>query len=326
MKTLKHTLVAAGFILAASLMFAACSTQHKEQIRVIEIDYQKDLIPEGIAVNPETGDIFLSSLHLKKIVKAGNDGQNAEDLIETKQYGFRSGVGMDVVNDKLFAISSSMEDHRGKSPVLVLNPHDGRLLKSFTYQDTARHFLNDLAVSSDERIFITDSDNHRVFRINDSGEYEILIESEAIAWPNGITISGDDSRLYIASWLYGIRVYDLILHQFLNGRDTTGLTNGIDGMRFYNNTIVAVQNGFRDSTRHAVVQYFLSDDGNRITGADTLAINHPKMNVPTTLDVVNGAVYVIANSQLHNINQEDNQIVDPAILEPTYILRIETRR
>ncbi|MFW5706051.1 MAG: SMP-30/gluconolactonase/LRE family protein, partial [Bacteroidota bacterium] len=308
-----------------SLMFAACSNQQKEQIRVIEINYQKDLIPEGMAVHPETGDIFLSSLHLKKIVKAGNEGQNAEDLIETGRYGFRSGVGMDVVNDKLFAISSSMEDHRGKSPVLVLNPHDGRLMKSFTYQDTARHFLNDLAVSSDERIFITDSDNHRVFKINDAGEFEVLVESEEIAWPNGITISGDDARLYIASWLYGIRVYDLVLRQFLNDRDTTGLTNAIDGMRYYNNTIVAVQNGFSDSTRHAVVQYFLSDNGNRIAGADTLAIHHPKMNVPTTLDIVNGQVYVIANSQLHNINQPENKIIDPALLEPTYILKIDLK-
>ena len=325
MKTLKHTLVAAGFFMAASLMFTACSNQPKEQIRVIEIDCQNDLIPEGIAVHPETGDIFLSSLHLKKIVKAGNDGQNTRNLIEPGRYGFRAGVGMDVVNDKLFAISSSMEDHRGKSPVLVLNPHDGRLMESYTYQDTARHFLNDLAVSSDERIFITDSDNHRVFKINDSGEFEILIESEEIAWPNGITISGDSRRLYIASWMYGIRVYDLILRQFLNERDTTGLTNAIDGMRYFNNTIVAVQNGFSDSTRHAVVQYFLSEDGSRITGADTLTINHPKMNVPTTLDVVNGKVYVIANSQLHNINQPANQIIDPSQLEPTYILKIDLK-
>src|SRR5688500_43706 len=59
---------------------------------------EKTLIPEGIAVHPVTGKVFLSSLHQNKIVTVDNNGR-VTDVITKGQQGFMWGLGMKFSKD-----------------------------------------------------------------------------------------------------------------------------------------------------------------------------------------------------------------------------------
>src|SRR5688500_7256663 len=62
---------------------------------VITTQTEKDVIPEGIAVDVATGTIYVSSIFLKKIIAINNDGSH-RDFIKSGQDGFLEGLGMKV--------------------------------------------------------------------------------------------------------------------------------------------------------------------------------------------------------------------------------------
>jgi len=47
------------------------------------------------------------------------------------------------------------------------------------------------------------------------------------------------------------------------------------------------------------------------------------MNIPTTIDIVDGYAYILANSQLDNLDQDKNEIIDPENLTNTYVLKVK---
>ena len=56
---------------------------------------ENDLIPEGIAFNPKTRAIFVSSTWKRKILKISSDGK-VEDFIKSGQDGILGVIGMKV--------------------------------------------------------------------------------------------------------------------------------------------------------------------------------------------------------------------------------------
>ena len=58
-------------------------------------DSEKDLIPEGIAVDSRTGSIFVSSIAKQKIIRIDAHGKS-KDFISKNEHGFMEGLGMNV--------------------------------------------------------------------------------------------------------------------------------------------------------------------------------------------------------------------------------------
>ncbi|HEX7847023.1 MAG TPA: hypothetical protein VF476_14580, partial [Chitinophagaceae bacterium] len=83
-KTMTRSLL---FLLVLSL----CSKLHSQQVIVFED--QVNLVPEGIAIHPANGTIYISSIAQKKIVQIINN-KTAVDLIQPEQDGFLEGLGM----------------------------------------------------------------------------------------------------------------------------------------------------------------------------------------------------------------------------------------
>src|SRR5215203_2052308 len=69
-------------------------------------DSEKDLIPEGIAVDGRTGSIYVSSIAKHKIIKIYGQGKS-KDFISANENGFLEGLGMKVDQKRnlLWAIS-----------------------------------------------------------------------------------------------------------------------------------------------------------------------------------------------------------------------------
>jgi hypothetical protein len=203
-------------------------------------------------------------------------------------------------------------------------------LRSYAPPDSlVPHLLNDLVVAPSGDVYVTDTDHDAVYRVRsgaDSLELFVRPGPERCQGPNGIALSGDGRRLYVAC-LAGIVVVDLASRRVadLHGPpDVT--TSNIDGLAWYHgpndNSLVAVQT---IPAMERVVRFDLDGSGRRVTRAEVLERAHPAWHGPTTGVVVGDAFYYIPASEY------DRQTVEGALTpatgaRDTPIFRLELRR
>ncbi|MBX2816000.1 MAG: hypothetical protein KTR24_08380 [Saprospiraceae bacterium] len=293
----------------------------KAQLRepdLINAAVELDFIPEGIAVDPRNRDIFLSSLTRDKVTRI-SCRKRVADVIKKGEHEYSVGVGLESLDGRLYALGSI--DRSDRSQVLELDA-DGNLLNQFRMEESEKHFFNDLAIY-DGHAYLTDTYGHRVYRLSlHSGTFDIFIEDETIKYPNGITISSDGTKLFVDSYSDGIRIIDIATASVLNLRHPESAGKGIDGLKYHEGSLYGVINGRATPARkHGLYRFVLSEDQMDIVSVSPTFINHPLLDVPTTFDIVGGQVYLLANSQIDNLDQETNTIIDPTRLTPTYILR-----
>jgi len=288
---------------------------------------EKDLIPEGLAHDPATGAFFLGSLHKRKVVRVGADGQ-ARDFTTSGQDGLWQVLGMKVdARRQLWVVTSAGEEAgnlQGTSAVLVYDLATGTLARRYGMHNvTAGHFFNDLALAADGRAFVTDSRSGGVWRIDPGRDgFTPLVKSFTFDYPNGIALSTDERRLYVADNVKGISIVDPSSGDVrpLPHPDNVSLY-GIDGLYAYGPDLIGVQNG---AGTERVVRYRLDPGGTRVVGLEVLESRNPVFEIPTTGVVVGTDFYYIANSRLDQLTPEGH-IKSLARLEPVVVLKVSLR-
>lgn len=294
--------------------------------KLLEIYNEKDLIPEGIAFNTATQTIYLSSVHRHKILAHTIPSKETKDFIQEGANGYGIGVGMVVKDGKLFTLSSKKNNGTERSVLLVFDLTTAQLLNSYALKDTTSHFMNDLAISSTNQIYITDTNKHRIYKLAyPDGQLEIFLEDAQIQYPNGIAIAADNDKLFIDSWTTGTRIVDIKSKQILNEKNEATAEIGIDGLKYYEGNLYAIRNAGADKGKHGLIKIALNDTETDIIGVSPLLLGHDKFNLPTTFCIVKDQVYMIANSQMANLNQETNEIINLADLTNTFILKYKLK-
>lgn len=302
-----------------TLIFLSLFSCSERNTLIVELGFQKDLIPEGIAVDSHTGTVYLNSLRHGKIVASKHDGSNPADFIGSNQYGYLPGFGMTIKGDTLFALGNGKQGDTFRSVLLLLDLKTGDSIASFSISDTTLIYWNDLAVCSCKDIFVTESESNRIYKIPYStGIPEVFIESNEILHSNGIAVSSDNKYLYAASEK-GIRVIDIQSREILNeaGRDNAG----IDGLKYYRNSLFGMVNGWADVTKNGMHRFYLNDEGTAIVKKEKIIPYGENFQIPTTFDLVDNTLYFVINTQLDNLD-EGNKIVDPGKLK-NYLLMIK---
>lgn len=301
------------------ILLAGCS----QQTSVYEVYAERSLIPEGIVYDSKKGIFYLSSIYHDKIITYDPETGQTRDLISTGQYGYKHGIGMEVKDGLLFALSSTKTPEESSSILIAYDLDQDKFIRSYTLNDTIDHFMNDLAISDDLKIYITDTDRHMLYQLEyPDGEISEYLTDPSLQYPNGIAISEDDKFLYVDSWSDGIRVVDLEKSRVIN-RSYAGssLKIAVDGLKYFEGDLYGIRNGDRDKSLHGLVKIGLGKDKTTIDTIMPLLIDHPAMNIPTTLSVVDGVAYVLANSQLDRLDQRNHQIRHRDSLTPTYIIK-----
>lgn len=293
----------------ASLLLTSCT---KSESDTITLNFEKDLIPEGIAVDTQSGKFFLSSLRKNKIVTANSDGTNAADFIGSGQYDYLSGFGMTIKGDTLYALSNGLQKQGNTSVLLLLHKKTGQLIAQYKTSISPYGYLNDLAVSKNNEIFITESQSNKIYHIQRPGtNLQVYLDTVAVENSNGIAISDDNSKLYLAS-KRGIRVVDVQTKKILNQPDNA--SSGIDGMKFYKNSLIGI-------VEKALMRYFLNEEGTEIINIKELIRFDSTYHSPTTFDMVGDTIYFIKNVQLDNFNDNTNAVIDPNKLESLALMK-----
>lgn len=274
---------------------------YPDQYEISEID----LVPEGIAYSERQGAFYLTSVAKAKIIKIHRKSGRQEDFIHAKEFGYKPGVGI-VADDKqnrLYALGGYYQMVDSVSSLFVFDLEKGALIKKFDVRGSEPHFLNDLIMDDKGTLYITDTKDASIYILPKGADsLERFFKSEAIKYPNGIAISDDNRKLYIASHIHGVRVLDVNTQCLLNGPDTVGMSQGIDGLEFYKGHLYAIQNGVKPE-KHNFRKLLLNKDQTKISGIEVIDENNPQLNYPLTFSIADGQAFVIANSNLQYLNQ-----------------------
>lgn len=286
----------------------------------------RSLHTEGIEYNAVSKTFYLGSIHKRKIIKVSPDG-TATDFCSSAFNGMASIFGIKVNANKnlLWACSAPMQemknfDSTARSAIFKFELSTGKLIQKYEMPLIAKtNVLGDLILNKNGQVFISDSQANSIYTINEkTNQVEPYYSSPEFSNLQGLAFSSDEKYLYIADYMKGI--YRLNVKTKELAEVTTKLNislKGVDGLYFYNNSLIAVQNGVNPLR---CMQYFLNKDFSQITRFEIIDRKHPNFNEPT-LGVVDGKdFYYIANSQWSGYDDKhqikpDDQLQDIVVLK-----------
>src|SRR5271155_1007275 len=273
---------------------------------------EKDLVPEGLAYDAQRNVFYLSSLNRRKIVEIGRDG-NIFDFVPAGRFGLLPVLGIRISPSDGTVWADSFTDS-GRTELLHFDA-SGKLMGRFKPEGSAKHGFNDLVIRKNGEVITTDSLANKVYRFDPLARaFTALAVHRPLFYPNGIALSEDDHTLCIADSL-GVVTVDLEKGE---SRDVDpgprSTLAGIDGLYWRNGSLIAIQNGIGSPPRAA---FYLSSDGRRVTRTTVLENRSKFCVLPTTGAIRGSDFFFIANSQIHNLNND--KVMDVTRLEAVRI-------
>ncbi|MDB4292760.1 hypothetical protein N9954_05080 [Maribacter sp.] len=286
-------------------VFISCVSEKPE---LIPLHFENDLIPEGIAIDGNTKRVFLNSLKSNKIVSSFLDGSHPKTFLDTNKHNYLAGFGMTIKGDTLYALGNSLTAAKNQSILLLLQLSSGALIDSYSINDSDFHYWNDLAISSTNEIFITDSESTKIYKIQRPAKsIEIYLHSEKIPNSNGITISDSDDYLYLAA-NNGICIVEKATKRIIN--EPKEDYSGIDGLKFYKNNLYGIVNGWGDNSQNGLFKFELNKARTEILERKKIVEFTEDFKIPTTFDIFDENIYFVINTQLDNFDEDTNKILD----------------
>jgi tetratricopeptide (TPR) repeat protein len=256
---------------------------------------------ESIAVDDSHGEFYFASIHKKKIIKRDKNGQ-LSDFTQSGEYGLSAvfDLQVDVKNNILWACASpmpEMEDYDSTqhSALFKLNLKTGALIAKYETKGVASSVFGDLTLNTKGQAFVSDGKTNTIFMSDEKTKtLQPYFTSEEFWNIQGITFSSDDRYLFIADYIKGPYRLDTSNKELIKlGMDIDHSLKGIDGLLYYNNSLIAIQNGV---TPNRVTQYALNQSLSKINHASIIDKKHPAFGEPTMGCLYGNRLYYVANS------------------------------
>ncbi len=263
-----------------------------------ELD-QIDLHPESIAYSEATELFYISSMRKRKIVTYDPRTRLVSDWITTNDHYDLYGVmGMKVSPDggSIWFCSSPMpqmegytDDGRYTPSIFKIQLEDKRKVDRFALPIGS--LPGDLVLSPTGVCYVSDSAVPRIFRIKGKQAQLLFDGNQTLVNLQGLTLYGD--FLFIADYLLGIHrltISDGSLIPIPIAYPYN--TAGVDGLYYYNNSLIAIQNGvypFR------IGRFFLGDH-QKIKKFEYFEKASDYLDEPTLGLMLNDQFYFVANS------------------------------
>jgi hypothetical protein len=274
---------------------------------------EKDLIPEGIAYDPVTERFFVSSTYKRKIIEVEKRTGKWKEFIAEGEDRIPGVIGMrvDAKRRHLWACAATagegmpvrgLESVTNQTALYQYDLRSGKLIQKFLIEnDTVFHFLNDVAVAPDGKVYVTDTGAGRIYSTNNTtGKLELFVQLDGYM-PNGIDWTSDRD-LVVA--VYGNPNALIRLDPKTKQVSVITLPPNekvtADGLYFYKNSLIAVQ---PNNPQRVIMRYNfkIKTEINEIVSLGNQ--NHPVFFQPTTGVIVADEFYFIANSQLQHFRK-----------------------
>lgn len=317
--------------------FEALQTLQKELLQpIIHSDTafvvkDRTLHLESVAGGEKDGVFYLSSIHKRKIIKADANGK-ITDFTKSAQDGLTSVLGIKVDKSKkvLWACSSPMQemenyDSSATSAVFKYDLKTGKLLDKFITDATVQgSVFGDLILNKKGEAFISDTKSNTIFKVNESTKkLEAYFTSEEFWNIQGITFSEDEHYLFIADYIKGLFRFDTKTKELTQlTREVLSSLKSIDGLIWYENSLIAIQNGVLPMR---ATRYFLNSTLDKIVRYEIIDRLHPSFNEPTNGCLIGEALYYVANSQWGGYT-ENHQLKSVDQLQDIVILKTDLKK
>lgn len=278
-------------------------------------------IPEGIAYDPRGRRFFIGSIAERRILERTRRGRFVE--FSTEADGLKSVLGLRVDSRRglLYAVSTNAFAH---------DPDEARTNALFVYDLATRKLrdryvaveaisFNDVAVSADGQVAVTDSGAGAVYRLDPVlNELILLVAPGRLSSANGIDFAPDGKRVFVAV-ATGIASVDLKSGAFERLAQADDVVAGaIDGLYVQGGDLIGVQNAICPGR---VLRLHLDPAGQRIERMTVLQAYHPLLDEPTTGAIVGRDLFVIANSSVARL-QADRSLRDENTLRAAAVIKI----
>lgn len=180
----------------------------------------------------------------------------------------------------------------GKAEMLKIDIATKKIIKRFSVD--GNHVFGDLLVTASGTIYVSDSNVPLIYKIENDTMTEWLDLSREAFNLQGLAIDEKESVLFIADYLKGVAAISMKdkKYNWLVFPEGTS-PKGIDGLTYYNNSLIAIQNGVYPIR---IVQYSLNAAKNAFTGFTIIDNNRTKFNEPVLGTIYKDAFYFFANS------------------------------
>jgi hypothetical protein len=282
----------------------------------IEVPPELRLI-EGLAIVPGSPTFFATSAVDRGFVTI--DAQDGARRLDVGEAGSLLGAAFDPRSRRLWAASA----------VIDVTPKAGRPFSGLISVDPRRPegavripapegaTLGDVAVAGDGTVYASDGLKGAVYACRPGcSALEVAIPPGRLFSAQGLAVSLDQKRLYVADRRYGIAVLD---------RSTGGLVrlagapdmmlDGIDGLVRHGADLIATQTAY---SPQRIVRLRLSRDGLRVTRLDVLERAHPDWGEVTLAAAAGDRLLYVAGAQWERFG-EGGTVKDDAPLKPTPI-------
>jgi|CXWL01.1.fsa_nt_gi hypothetical protein len=328
--------------LVAQLTAAGTATAGASEVAFELAD--RELTTEGVAWDPASGDIFVSAVHGRKILRVRHSAgappvisdfaANGKELL----WGLL-GIEVDAARRRLWACNSAMPfmvggraDEPRRAELVAFDLGSGAVVgRAPIAGGEDGHSCDTLTVAVDGTVYATDPEAGAVWALAPgSVAPRALLAAGSLPSPQGLALAGDGTALYVAD--YGRGLFRVALPggelAWLAAPAALALT-GIDGLELDprqtgHDRLLAIQNGIRP---HRIVTVDLAADGARIDGGVVLAQNVAGWAEPTLATVAGDALLYVARSQWGHFDRQGQlvdreQLVAPAVyrlaLPPVY--------
>jgi sugar lactone lactonase YvrE len=278
-----------------------------------------DLLVEGLAWDPSSGDLFVSSVHRRRILRIGSDG-TPRDFVPPGSNGLYGVLGMrvDAKRGLLWATSSALPEvdgltaeERGHTTVHCFDLANGAVhAKLELYEPDHKHHFDDLVLDGDGRAYVSDGFGGAIYVIAPDGSHEIWLPPGQLASPQGLAWSADGRTLFAADYGRGLCAIDRATRavRWLGAGDA--VLSGLDGLVLdpRDGTLIATQNGL---VPPRVVR--LRVEGDRVR-SEILLMNAPKMTEPTLGAIVDGAFVFVGNAQWDSFDPKHAKRAEPTVV------------
>lgn len=268
------------------------------------------IVTEGIAYDPVSARFFVGSVRVPSIVQ--RTSQKRPERFSRSADNLWSILGMTVDARKrlLWVCTAALpqtqglaQQDEGRTALLSYDLESGFLMRRVILSDTLQpHVLGDVVVNRKGDVYVTDSRSPVIYCMQTTDKtLQPFLESPEFSSLQGITLSPDESTLYVADYSRGLFIVDLNTRRIVLHSPLPNVTLlGIDGLSTFGSSLIAVQNGINP---HRVSRLGLNATGDSVVSYEILASNEEGFAEPTLGVVVGDDYYFNAASQWESIGE-----------------------
>ncbi|RZJ29800.1 MAG: hypothetical protein EOO48_06630 [Flavobacterium sp.] len=271
---------------------------------------EKDLHPEGLTYLSKSKTWLATSVRKGKIVSFDIKKGICKDWLNVEGVYSVLAMKADASEKYLWVATVAAEqwtgyksELKGKSEILKVDIKSRKIVQRF--KALGDHVFGDLVVAKSGVVYISDSYTAGVYKI-DSDEITHWLDLSGRTYNlQGLTLSGDETKIYVADYFSGIlevEVGNVKNRKWLDFPAGT-VTKGIDGLTWYDNSLVAIHNGVKPIR---IVRYFLNDSGDKIVGFKLIDNNRREFNEPALGCLKDKMFYFFANSPWNAYDKSNN--------------------